>query len=260
MDILTHTLSGLAAGTVMAGFSSNGWKEKSAIILFSGFGSALPDLDAISMWSKFDATFGKVFSLEHTGKFIYSAKYWYSHHAFMHSLFAAIVFAIIIGLLFWIFVHKKKSLAKVFYDKRLLLSGFILGFVIHLLEDMVTPSSTWGGVRFFFPAQTYIGGTGEVWWWNNYSIFLTILFVLLINLCLLAILNTTKYKPWKFVNIVFLIGFISIITQIKTTNYNFNLQNYPTCEQESKEIQKHRLGEKVYQAMEKFDNSLKIYF
>ncbi len=264
MDILTHTLSGLAAGTVMAGFSSGNWKSKTGIMLFSGLGGALPDVDAISMWSKFDGTFGKFFGLEESGRVIYSARHWYSHHSFMHSLLAAFVFAILIWLLFYIIQgrgsKRRESLGKVFYEKQLLLLGFISGFIIHLVQDMITPASSWGGVRLFFPSTVYIGGTGNIWWWNNYNLFLIVVAVLFINSLLLLLWRSKKIKVWKFTMSVFLIGCMLFAWQVKHINYNFNGKKYQDCERKSKEIQKEMLGEKVYRLIERFDNSLKFYF
>lgn len=262
MDILTHTLSGLAAGTVMAGFSSRGWRNRTAIVLFSGLGGALPDIDAISMWSKFDATLGKWFGLAHTGQEIYSAKLWYSHHSFMHSLLAAFVFALLIGLLFYIFGKRKssESLAKVFYNKRLLLMGFISGFLVHLFQDMITPASSWGGVRLFFPSMTYIGGTGNIWWWNNYNLFLIVAGVLVVNVLLLLLWRSKRRGVWKYTTSVFLIGCILFVWQVKRVDYNFNGKKYQECEKKSKEMQREMLGERVYRFMEKFDNSMKFYF
>jgi len=261
MDILTHTLSGLAVGTVMAGLSSGNWRAKSSILIFSGLGGALPDIDAMSMWSKFDATIGRFFGLEHTGKVIYSEKFWYSHHGFMHSILAAVIIALLIACLFWLFSRKEKnsSLLDVFRNKKFLLMGFGLGFIIHLLEDMITPSSTWGGVRLFFPFEMYIGGTGDIWWWNNYNLFLVVLSVLLINISLLFIIRN-KNLIRKFTASVFLVGCLAFIWQIKAIDYNFNNKKFADCERKSKEIQKDLLGERMYKRMEKLDNFLLIYF
>jgi len=42
-------------------FSRRGSLEKTGITSLSGFGAALPDLDAISLWSRFDSTIGKFY-------------------------------------------------------------------------------------------------------------------------------------------------------------------------------------------------------
>ncbi|NDV83317.1 metal-dependent hydrolase [Bacteroides sp. 51] len=262
MDILTHILSGFAVGTALAGRSTGTWRTKTSIILFSGLGGALPDIDAISMWSKFDMTFGRLFGLSHSGKVIYSAKFWYSHHGFMHSLMAALIFTLVLGCLFWLFSKRERnsSLIGVFCKYKLLLIGFVSGFVIHLLQDMITPASSWGGVRLFFPHEIYIGGTGDIWWWNNYNLFLVVVGVILVNICLLLIFRKDKVRVRKFTASVFLIGCLCFAWQIMRIGYNFNGKNYTDCELKSKEIQREILGEKIYRKMEKLDNFLIIYF
>jgi len=262
MDILTHTLSGFAVGTIFAGRSTGTWRTKTAIILFSGLGGALPDIDAISMWSGFDAVFGRLFGFEHSGRVIYSAKFWYSHHGFMHSLLAAVLFALLIGLLFWLFSRRERnsSLLDVFQKKKLMLFGFMSGFVVHLLQDMITPAGSWGGVRLFFPHEIYIGGTGDIWWWNNYNLFLVVVAVILINLCMLLIFRKDKVRLRKFTVGIFLVGCLCFAWQVMWIGYNFNGKNFGECEQRSKEIQRKILGEKIYHKMEKLDNFLIIHF
>ena len=262
MDILTHTLSGFAAGSVIASYSSQGWKSRLGILFFSGLGGALPDIDAITMWSKFDVTLGRVFNLQHSGREIYSSKFWYSHHGFMHSLLAALLIAFVIGVLFWMARQKRNPITfiKTFYSKRLLLTGFIVGFVIHLLQDMITPASAWGGVRFFFPSEIYIGGTGDIWWWNNYDLFLIVVFVLLVNFIILTIPGSLEIKTWKHTTLLFFIGALCFCFQILRRDYDFNTGTYADSEKKSKEIQKEKLGNRVYKAMDKIDNSLKVNF
>lgn len=228
----------------------------------SGVGGFLPDIDAISMWSRFDSLFGRLLGLEHTGRVIYSGKFWYSHHAFMHSLLAAFLIAVFIGLLFWLSGEKtrKQSPFRIMKDRRLLLGGFFLGFVIHLVQDMITPAGSWGGVCLFFPMKVYVGGTGTLWWWNNYNLFLVACGILTINMLLLLFLNRRKLKLWKYTTAVFLIGCICFAWQAKRINYNFNGKKYADCEQKSKEIQRDILGERAYRYMSMFDNAVIFSF
>lgn len=269
MDILTHTLSGTAIGTVVSSFANSGVKNRLKIILISGFAGALPDLDVISLWSGFDSTIGDFFNLSVSGKDIYSARYWYSHHAFMHSAFAGILIAGFLGLVSYFIDSKFKELKnKRFVDslnqKRILLIGFLLGFFIHLIEDMPTPASTWGGVDFFWPSKSYIGGTGDIWWWNNYDIFLIVIGVIIINLILHLIQRFVHFDLRKFTVGVFIIGFSFGIIQIKTRDFDFaytgKATRYQEFEARSKQLQKEILGDKIYRMMENFDNKLKIYF
>jgi membrane-bound metal-dependent hydrolase YbcI (DUF457 family) len=103
MDILTHAISGLAVGTVIIGISQKRKIGNLKIIGFSGFGAVLPDIDAVSMWSKFDNTFGKLFHLTYPGRAIYAMKLWYSHHGFFHSIVAALLFVFLLGVIFYLF-------------------------------------------------------------------------------------------------------------------------------------------------------------
>lgn len=260
MDILTHTLSGIAVGTCLAIYAKSGWKEKTGILFFSGMGGAIPDIDAISLWSKFDGTIGSWLNLSQPGSKIYSGTLWYSHHGFMYSLFAAMCFTVIIGFIFYLSSRKKTSFTQSFQKNKLILSGFILGYLIHLLQDMVTPGGPWKGIRFFFPDKEYIGGTGDVWWWNNYDIFLIVITVLCINILLLFLSGFIKKHLAKIALCVFALGFIAAIIQIKTRDFNFNGKSYTVCEEKSKKIQKELLGTKLYERMERFDNSIKLSF
>jgi hypothetical protein len=267
MDILTHTLSGIAVGTILVNFTRNGYFEKIPIVLFSGLGAAFPDIDAISLWSKFDGTFGKFFGLAHTGREIYSSKLWYSHHAFFHSLSAGFLFALLImaGLyLVRLYLGTDKSLWSFIRKHIFVLVAFLAGDLMHLLGDMPTPSAVWGGVNLFWPLHVYIGGTGKIWWWNNYDIFL------FVSSCI--VLNTIIYISGGFfaINrklISVLVGafcFILIEIQINTRTIDFNYTGstakYEFMEAQSKQYQKNFLGDRLYRLMEKLDNKLFIYF
>ncbi len=269
MDILIHSFSGLAVGTVVASFSKRGWKDRAKIIAISGFGGALPDLDAISLWSGFDSTFGTFFNLDHSGKGIYSAKFWYSHHAFLHSIAAAFFMAALFGLFGWmvetkIFKSKPNQLRSWGKRNRLTFLGFVLGYLLHLLEDMPTPASTWGGVNLFWPSPAYVGGTGDIWWWNNYDIFLIVVGVIFANLFLILARRFFHFRLRQLSLGVFIFGFSLAVYQIKTRPYDFaysgHTTQYTEFESKSKEIQKEILGDKLYRVMERFDRRLPVYF
>ena len=269
MDILTHALSGVAFGTVISGMSNCKFRNRMGFITIGGFGGVLPDIDAISLWSRFDSTFGRLFGLSHSGKDIYSAKFWYSHHGFMHSFMACLLLGLLLGFVFY-FVQTRfrtfgfKSLVKIFKDNWLYLLVFIFGFILHLLGDLPTPSSSWNGINLFWPSKHYIGGTGEIWWWNNYDIFLIILSIIIINVITIFIGRLAIIKVLKITISIFLLGFVMIIYQIKTRTFDFNYEGHTTkydfYEQKSKEIQKQILGTKLYGFMVGFDNKLKINF
>ena len=52
-------------------------------------------------------------------------------------------------------------------------------------RDRQYVDTVWNGVNFFWPSKYYIGGTGDIWWWNNYDIFLIVLSVVLTNTVIL---------------------------------------------------------------------------
>jgi len=175
MDILSHTLSGVASASLGVSLLPLKAKEKIKYLILGAFVGAFPDIDAVSMWSKWDS----VFHTAQKGSSIYTDKHWYSHHGFFHSLFAGLL---LVGFIFLIqkFITKKTLEKKHFW-----MYGFlILGFVAHLFEDMPTPFSAWGGVRFWFPSEVYVGGFGKIWWWNNYDIFLLILCITVFNIAI----------------------------------------------------------------------------
>ena len=129
---------------------------------------------------------------------------------------------------------------------------------------MPTPASYWGGVNFFWPLNLYIGGTGDIWWWNNYDIFLIATTVFILNLTLLLLRSYKQIDIRKITTGIFILGFIFILFQIKTRDFDFSYSkhnnNHQKLELKSKELQKEILGERLFNLMEKFDKKLKFYF
>jgi len=129
---------------------------------------------------------------------------------------------------------------------------------------MPTPASTWGGINFFYPSKSYTGGTGDIWWWNNYDIFLIVVFIIIINLSLSLFHKFIRFDLRKLTIGVFILGFSLIFFQIKTRNFDFAYtgytKNFQKFEAKSKEIQKEILGDRLYRIMENFDNKLKLNF
>ena len=257
MDIITHTLSGLLFGTVAASFTSeNGWKKKAGVIISGGTGGCLPDIDGISLWSGFDSTVGRFFQLSLSGHEIYFSKLWYSHHGFFHSI-AAICSYISI----WVIVKSIISPTKIKTSLHhiMLIVAFAVGYFIHILEDMPTPDGSWGGVNIFWPSSQWVGGTGQIWWWNNYDIFLIVLSALVLNLVILIM--GTKYKlPRLIPYIIFIVSFLFSYYQITTRTVNFNHSSFQSLEQESLEIQRKILGQTIFNIMIVFDEKVKLNF
>lgn len=265
MDILTHTLSGIAAGSVLVTCSKKGFSDKIFVILLSGFGGILPDFDALSLWSGFDQTFGSWFGLDHSGKEIYFSKFWYSHHGFLHSSFAAFFVTFLIFSAIWVIgINKYQGFKHIIIENHLPLIGFFLGFIFHLFGDMITPASVWGGVNFFWPSKSYVGGTGQIWWWNNYDIFLIILSVIAINTIFILFKKYLKALSFKISLMVFVFGFILCAYQINNRIFKYNYvghtAEYDIFEQQSIQEQREVLGDTWFRIINDFDKKLKINF
>jgi hypothetical protein len=267
MDFLTHICSGIAGATVVAAFVKKQPAKRLKILVAGAIGGAFPDIDAISMWSRFDSTIGRIFNLSHTGKVIYGEKFWYSHHAFFHSLVAALLIALLLGLLSYSIHsirHKKTGYTFVTHCKNNfpLIIAFIAGYLFHLFGDMPTPASVWGGVNLFWPGNTYIGGSGKIWWWNNYDIFLLLVLCIIINVGILFIFKQSVQRVAVIVVAVFTFTVIEI--QINTRQYDYaysgNSIHYSEMEQHSKSEQKRILGKRIYHSMEWLDNHLPVHF
>ena len=266
MDILTHTLTGAAAGTVAASFLRGGAGRQTSIVLLSALGGALPDVDALSLWSGFDATIGRWLNLQHSGHSIYFSTFWYSHHGFMHSLAAALLLIVAgwaVASVFSSMRGASPALAGKLKHKILPASGFAGGYILAILEDMPTPSGVWGGVRFWWPSGTYIGGTGDIWWWNNYDLFLIVAAVVILNILLLLILRTSPLKR-LMPALVMLVGLGLFLYQIHGRDMDFNYHEYrpnpAQLEQQSLQLQQELLGPRLYGIMHRFDEKLPVAF
>jgi len=265
MDILSHSFTGIAVGTVLASFIPKKIKQKAGIILAGGFGGALPDIDAISKWSKFDSTIGAFLNLAHTGDEIYVGKLWYSHHGALHSITAVLFFLLLfLGGVCLIQKYSIKALSQHIHKYNLYYGAFFMGFFLHLLEDMPTPSSVWGGVNFFFPSKAYVGGYGKIWWWNNYDLFLIVCVTIFCNL-FIQFLTPIKHTIKKTICITLFLASSSLfLYQINSRPFDFAYEgynaNYSLSESESLRIQKELLGETVFNLMRALDSKLPVYF
>ncbi len=266
MDILTHTFSGVAVATVVANYNQVSSFRKTKIILAGAVGGALPDIDALSMWSKFDQTIGSFFNLSHSGRVIYGSKFWYSHHAFFHSLIGSLILGTLFLSLVYLIRRRKANISLPGFTKNysVFFIAFVLGYWAHLAGDLPTPSSVWGGIGLFWPSENYVGGYGKIWWWNNYDIFLLILFYIILNVLSPAISKYIRTRSRIFTISTACIALALILVQINTRHYDYsyvgNSSNYAAMEKNSKEEQKRILGNRVYLYMNKLDRSLRINF
>lgn len=263
MDILTHCVSGAAAGTVAASFTC-GKLRRAGVIGLAALGGSLPDIDAASLWTRFDSTIGGFFGITMPGKEVYSAKLWYSHHGFFHSIAAGLFWCVLIFALLTALrttVSRRNRVLR--QGDAALLAGFFGAFFLHLLCDMPTPASTWGGVRLFWPSPVYIGGTGRIWWWNNYDIFLVAAGVFIANSLSLFLFRTQHSLRIAVVSVA-LAGTLLCLRQIPSRGFDFGYtgyaRNYRQYEEKSKEIQRRMLGFRLFGIMERFDRALPFNF
>ena len=262
MDLFTHICSGVAAATVVIPFANRKAAKSLKILGFGALGGAFPDIDAISMWSRFDATIGRLFGLSHTGREIYGAKFWYSHHAFFHSIAAALLISVLLILAGYAFMRIRKIGMDVYFRRNLFpVVAFIAGYLFHLLGDMPTPASTWGGINMFWPGDAYFGGSGKIWWWNNYDIFLLLILCIVVN-CIM--IRFYKRYARQITFCVALLTFFVITIQVNTRYYDYaysgNAKNYAEMEQQSKQEQERILSKHIYKHMKWLDDHLPLHF
>lgn len=253
MDILIHTLSGAAVASAFAGLVKENTSSRLKLILLGAFAGALPDVDAISMWSGFDATFRQWFGLEETGREIYRGKHWYSHHAFLHSFLASIFFP---GAIMVIYsgIKKRKPTPKMWMHALV----FVAAFNAHLIGDLPTPNGSWEGIAFFYPMEQYIGGYGYTWWWNNYDIFILLLTCVMINVLSYFLIRKKNY----FGTITLVVTFFLCCIQLGRRDFDFNSKemNSSVKGDKSLELQRKFLGDAVFDVMVRFDESLPVHF
>ena len=266
MDILIHTLSGTATAALISTFTKAKTKIKLSLILLGGFAGALPDIDAISLWSGFDSTIGKWLHLKHTGMEIYFGKFWYSHHGFFHSLLAAALLAAVFICLRKLF-FKEESWEKYISmpQTKWILLLFFCSYVSHLIGDLPTPAAAWGGVRLFFPFEVYIGGFGTTWWWNNYDVFLSLLTATILLIVLTLIEGNILQKDYVRMSVLIYVCCVSFCTYFVTHRsisyaYEGNTLRYTFYERTSKMDQYSRLRKPLFKIMTTFDNKLPVYF
>ncbi len=268
MDILLHTFSGVAVASVAANVAPLSSSRTAKLYFLGALGGALPDFDAISLWSKFDATIGAFFNLSNTGREIYFNTFSYSHHGAMHSVLFPLLLVLVIQLLRRGIHRLRKKEQPPFLlqlqQRKWGIATFILAYCVHIIEDMPTPGAVWGGVNFFWPTNAWIGGTGDIWWWNNYDLFLIVITIILVNTLILLIPSVMPKAKKVFATGVFIFGISLGLYQIKTRGYDFDYEGfapaYEASEAKSKEIQREILGETVYGWMESLDEKIPLNF
>ncbi|MCH2198848.1 MAG: metal-dependent hydrolase [Flavobacteriales bacterium] len=268
MDILTHTISGTAAGVVIASFSTGSLAQRAGIILVGTIAGTFPDLDVLSAWSGFDDSFGSWFNLNESGRQIFKGNHWYSHHGAFHSLTFAIIIPMVANLagFLWKKRIRRQSVKYRSWIKRkaLFMIAFTLGMTFHCIEDMLTPPGPWDGIAFYWPHPEYIGGWGKIWWWNSYDLFLIVLGSIFLNSLILLFAKRIHVKAKSLAPVVLGLAMILFIMQVnnRRTDYSNFIggKDYPSFEEQSLKYQEEILGPTVYEWMVRFDESLPVMF
>lgn len=267
MDILTHIASGVAVSSCIISFSDKTPVRKIRLLILGAAAAALPDIDVISLWSGFDSTFGDFFNLKEKGWNIYFGKHWYSHHAFFHSIVAALLFSLIIPFGNYLLnscLRKKRTIREVFLYNKYNIVVFFLAYIAHLIGDMPTPGLTWGGINLFWPFNHYSGGYGQTWWWNNYDIFLIIVSSIIVNIIINLVFRQKNIYRQVICTAVIGIALTLSIFQLNNREYDFahgkRSKKFREYEKESLKIQKRILGEDLYNLMRKFDKKVGVNF
>jgi len=263
MDILTHILSGTAAATVAASLSGKDTGRKGIIVVLGAVGAVLPDLDTVSRWHGFDRTFGRWLGPGENGREIYFANHWYSHHNAAHSLLAALLAALaLVGVLYLchrLFAKKKKNALAYLKSTAVYGVALFLGYLMHLLGDLPTPSSTWGGIKLFWPLDVPVGGWGRIWWWNNYDLFLIIYACCLINVAALLVCRPKGRCARVLPAIVFALALTAVVYQVGHRPVSFGSdtkRSYDRLEADSLRVQRDMLGSTLYGLMHDMDRLL----
>lgn len=254
MDILTHGLTGLALSTTVAAHHKGTLRTKLLIGVAGLVGGVFPDIDVLSRAPGFDKTIGSWFELPQSGYDIFFDTKWYSHHVFTHSIIGALLFTIL-GSFIYINIRKiwtRQSKHNAF----IYALAFLMGFMGHLFEDMITPGGPWNGIALFWPSANFSGGWGKIWWWNNYDLFLIIILLLGANIGFILF----NYKSALLTKIGILVALILFIIQIERRDHDFNQKAQPNNESYSKQLQQNYLGKHIYRVMEKIDQRIPVPF
>ncbi|MGL4368102.1 MAG: hypothetical protein ACRCUT_00285, partial [Spirochaetota bacterium] len=115
-----------------------------------------------------------------------------------------------------------------------------------------------------WPLPYYTGGTGEIWWWNNYDIFLIVFAALAASelIYFAGMLFRVNTKAAASAVLILCAGLVFF--QIKTRNFDFNYSGftpkYAEYGKESKDIQKKLLPGSIYGIAAALDRKLRINF
>lgn len=261
MDIFSHTVSGLAAAAALLPVVKPKPAQVPLVLLTGALAGALPDFDAIAMWGGYDATIGKWFAIPYSGRDIYFNQLWYSHHGVTHSLLGLGFFTGVFLLIMRVCLPGRKRKWNWTYA-----GPFALAYFMHILEDMPTPGSVWEGVMLFCPIDCWVGGTGNIWWWHNYDLFLLFLGSFVINVLVFCVgrwvpvLNKAKVTLYVYGVMLALCA-----VQIARRDYDYDYVDYTENDYDAKDeeairFQREVLGDDLTDYMLEINRALPLPF
>ncbi len=265
MDIVTHVLSGALAGGTTALVIRGARARVVVALTWGALGGFLPDIDVASRVPGFDATIGRALALQ-PGSVIYGGSHWYSHHHFTHSLAAALA----VGLLVSGLLGLERVLLGADPEGRRTRNVWlaplcvVAGYLMHLLGDLVTPGSVWGGIQLLWPSDTMVGGWGWTWWFNNYDVFLVQLVGLLL-LGFVALVPRTQPVMARLLPAVVLglvVASSALLLNLREHDYAYegHAEDYWALEEASLEEQRRLLPPELFELMSSLDRSLALPF
>jgi inner membrane protein len=265
VDLITHMAAGALAGGCVALMIRGAAATLSGAVAWGAIGGALPDVDAVTRVPGFDQTIGLALGLQ-PGGVIYGGSEWYSHHHFTHSLVAAVGAALLLaglaGLERLVFggTSDGRRIRRIWLAPVCMAAGYLL----HLVGDLVTPASVWGGIQLLWPAEGMVGGWGWAWWFNNYDIFLMQL-VGLLAMALLSLLPRSMPVLARALPGAVLVGVLAVCfgllrARVHDYAYTGDAPDYWALEERSLEEQRRLLPSDLYQLMHSLDDAILLPF
>ncbi len=265
MDIFTHVLAGAVTGGCAALMIRGAPAQLGAALSWGALGGFLPDIDAASRVPGFDESVGRLFGLP-PGSEVYAGSAWYSHHHFTHSLLAGLGAALLLAGLLGL----ERLLAGPGHEGRrnirigMAPAALLGGFVMHLVGDLVTPGSVWGGIQLLWPLETMVGGWGWAWWFNNYDLFLLQLAGLL-GLGLVSLVP--RSSPWLarllpagLLALLLTASFLLLQLRQQDYAYRGHARDYQALEAASLMDQRRILPPELVQLMIQLDEAMPLPF
>ena len=227
MDLFSHAASGVCLG-VAAGLLRGKTDFKPTLLLT--LGTVAPDIDGLTVL------------FDHS---TYYAQHWYSHHGALHSPLAAV--AAFVGF---------QTLSRLILGRRCASPAgrlaFLVGWLIHLIEDLPSPAEPWGGLPLLWPFHdTRYGGWAHIWWLNEYLLFSLVSAAIL---ALAGIAIVRRVQP-RFARVISFITFTIALTALTQATIFSAVSRYESTSQWNT-YQRLLLGDHLWAPVYRIDHVL----